>query len=119
MPLQICVRRDRRLNRINASVAGVAYSGPAYDSTSSKDVTEVEYATEWYSDSPGRPSLSPATKKRYRNQVEADMSEMSSMSESEIHAVMKEQARQKQEDQRKFLEYISNRQGDIEWHFRC
>ncbi len=85
-------------------------------------MTEVEYATEWYSESPGRPSLSPATKKRYRNQVESDMSEMSSMSESEIHAVMKEQARKKQEDRRKlhkFLEYRSNTRGDMEWHFRC
>jgi hypothetical protein len=41
------------------------------------------------------------------------------MSESEIHAVMKEQARKKQEDQRKFLEYSCNMQGDMEWHFRC
>ncbi len=41
-------------------------------------------------------------RKRYRDQVEADMFKMSSMSESEIHAVMKEQARKKQEDQRKF-----------------
>jgi hypothetical protein len=54
VPQQICVRRDRCLKRINASAAGVAYSGPAYDSPSSKDVTEVEYATEWYSESPGR-----------------------------------------------------------------
>jgi hypothetical protein len=51
--------------------------------------------------------------------VEADMSEMSSMSESEIHAVMKEQVRKKQVDKRKFLEYSSNMQGDMEWHFRC
>ncbi len=36
--------------------------------------SEVEYATEWYSESPGRPSLS-----RYRDQVEADMSEMSEL----------------------------------------
>jgi hypothetical protein len=113
---QLSVRRDRLgcLKRINASAAVVAYSGPAYDSPSSKDVTEVEHATEWYSESPGRPSLSPATKKRYRDQVEADMSEMSSMSDSEIHAVMEEQARKKQEDQRKFLEYSSNTQGDLE-----
>jgi hypothetical protein len=90
---QLSVRRDRCLKRINASAAGVAYSGLEYDSPSSKDVTEVEYATEWYWESPGRPSLSPATKKRYRDQVEADMSEMSSMSESEIHAVVEEQAR--------------------------
>ncbi len=47
------------------------------------------------------------------------MSEMSGMSESEIHAVMKEQASKKQEDQRKFLEYRSNTQDDLEWHFRC
>jgi hypothetical protein len=40
------------------------------------------------------------------------------MSESEIHAVMEEQARKKQEDQRKFLEYRSKTQGDMEWHFR-
>ncbi len=82
-------------------------------------MTEVEYATEWYSESPGRPSLSPATKKRYCDQVEADMSEMSSMNESEIHAVMKEQARKKREEQRKILEYRSNTRGDLEWHFRC
>ncbi len=80
VPQQISVQRDRCLKRINASTAGVAYSGPAYDSLSSKDVTEVEYATEWYSESPGRPLLSPATKKRYRDQAEANMSEMSSMS---------------------------------------
>jgi hypothetical protein len=92
----------------------LAYSGLAYDSPSSKDVTEVEYATEWYLESPGRPSLSPETKKRYRYQVEADMAEMSSMSESEIHAVMEEKARKKQEDQRKFLEYHSKTQGDME-----
>ncbi len=51
-PVQICVlqRRDRFLKRIDASAAGVAYSGPAYDSPSSKDVTEVEYASEWYSE---------------------------------------------------------------------
>jgi hypothetical protein len=115
VPQQICVRRDRFLKRIDASAACVAYSGPAYDSPSSKDVTEVEYATEWYSESPGRPSLSPATKKRYRDQVEAaDMAKMSSMRESEIHAVMKEQARKRQEDQSKFLEYRSNTQGDME-----
>jgi hypothetical protein len=121
VPQQLSVRRDRCLKRINASATGVAYSGPAYDLPSSKDVTEVEYATEWYSELPGRPSLSPSTKKRYRDQVEADMSEMSTMSESKIHAVMEEQARKKQEAQRKFLEYRSNlnTQGDLEWHFRC
>ncbi len=119
MPQQICVLRDRCLQRIITSAAGIVYYGLAYDSPSSKDVTEVEYATEWYSESPGRPSLSPATKKRYRDQVEGDLSEMSSMSESEIHAVMKEQARKKQEGQGKFLEYCSNTRGDLEWHFRC
>jgi hypothetical protein len=41
------------------------------------------------------------------------------MSESEIHAVMKEHTRKKQEDQHKFLEYHSNTRGDLEWHFRC
>jgi hypothetical protein len=51
--------------------------------------------------------------------VEADMSEMTSMSESEIHAVMEEQARKKQEDKRKFLEYRSNTRGDLGGHFRC
>ena len=119
VPQQLSVRRDRCLKGINSSAAGVAYTGPAYTSPSSKEVTEVEYATEWYSESPGRPSLSPATKKRYRDQVEADMSEMTSMSESEIHAVMEEQARKKQEDQCKFLEYRSNTRGDLGGHFRC
>ncbi len=47
------------------------------------------------------------------------MSDMSSMSESEILAVMKEQARKIQEDQRKFLEYSSNTQGDMQLRFRC
>jgi hypothetical protein len=62
VPLLRSVRRDRCLKRMNASAAGVAYSGLAYYSPSSKEVTEVEYAIEWYSESPGRPSLSPATK---------------------------------------------------------
>ncbi len=53
-------------------------------------MTEVEYATEWFSESQCRLLLSPATKKRYRDQVEADMAEMPSMSDSEINAVMKE-----------------------------
>ncbi len=56
--------------------------------------------------------------KRYRDQVEADMAEMPSMSDSEIHAVMEERARKEQEDKLKFLEYPSNTQGDVEWHFR-
>ncbi len=60
---------------------------------------QVEYAMNgiW---SCRQPSLSPETKKRYRDQVEADMSEMSSVSESEIHAVLEEQASNKQDDQR-------------------
>jgi hypothetical protein len=119
VPQQISVRRDRCLKRIKASAAGVAYSGAAHDSPSSKDVTKVENATECYEESPGLPSLSPTTKKSYRNELEADMAEMSNMSESEIHAVMEEQARKKQEDQCKFLEYSSNTQGDMEWHCRC
>ncbi len=53
VPQQICVR-DRCLKRNNASAAGVAYSRPAYDSPSSKDVIEVEHATEWSSESLGR-----------------------------------------------------------------
>ena len=118
-PQQVSVRRDKSLKRIKSSAAGVAYSKPAYDSPSSKDATEVEYATEWYSESPGRPSLSPATKKRYRDQVEADMSEMTSMSENEIQAVMEEQARKKKEDDRKFLECRSNTQGELGGPFRC
>jgi hypothetical protein len=81
----------------------MAYSEQAYDSPSSKDVTEVEYATEWYSSSewPGRQSLSQATKKRYSDQVEADMAEMSSMSKSEINAVMEVHWRSKLEKNRK------------------
>ncbi len=114
VPQQLSVRRDKCLKRINASAADVACSGLAYDSPSSKDVTEVEYATEWYSESPGRPSLSPATKKHNRDQVEADMSDITSMNEPEIHAVMEKQARKKQEDQRKFLEYRSKTQGEME-----
>jgi hypothetical protein len=62
VPLQIFVLQDRCLKHIKASAAGVAYSGSAYDLQSSKDVTKVRYATEWYSESAGRPSLSPATK---------------------------------------------------------
>jgi hypothetical protein len=51
-------RRESVLKRIDASAAGVAHSGQAYDSPSSKDskdVTKVEYATEWNSEQPGRP----------------------------------------------------------------
>jgi hypothetical protein len=52
----------------------------AYDSLSSKDVTEVEYATEWYLESQDRLLLPQATKKRFSYQVEADMTEMPSIS---------------------------------------
>ncbi len=61
---------------------GLAYRAKLYVSPSSNDVIEVEYATQWYSESLGRPSLSPATTKRFRYQVEADMAEMSSVSKS-------------------------------------
>ncbi len=54
VPQQICVLLDRCLKGINASAAGVAYSGLAYDLQSTKDVTEVRYATEWHLESPGR-----------------------------------------------------------------
>ncbi len=46
------------------------------------------------------------------------MAEMSSTSESEIHTVMEEQASKRQEDQRKFLDYHSNTQGDMEWQLQ-
>jgi hypothetical protein len=78
--------RKRTTSRINA----LEYVSPSF-----KDVTEVEYSTKWYSESPGRPSLSPATKKCNHDELEAEMAEMSSMSKSEIHAVMEEQARKK------------------------
>ncbi len=57
--------------------------------------------------------------KRLRDQVEADMSEMTSMSGTEIHAVMEEQARKKKEDDRNFLECRSNTQGEQGGLFRC
>ncbi len=79
-PLQRCVQRERFLKRIKDSAAGVAYSWPAYVSPTSKDVAEVENVSKWYSESSGRPSLSPATKKRNHDEREAEMAEMSSMS---------------------------------------
>ncbi len=69
---------------MDTSAAVMAYSGPAYDLPSFKDVAEVEYTAEWYLESPGRLLLSPATMKRYYDQVEAERSEMSSTSESEM-----------------------------------
>ncbi len=52
------------------------------------------------------PSLSPASKKpeRYRDNVEAEMAQTSSMSESEIQAVIEEQARTKEEEIHEFLD---------------
>ncbi len=117
--LHICAWRDRLLKSINTLAAGVVYSRLAFDLPSSKNVTMVEYATEWYWELQGRLLLSPATMKRYLDQVEANMAEMSSMSKS--HAVMEEQASKKQEDQSKFLNFnleYCNKQGDMEWHFR-
>jgi hypothetical protein len=54
----------------------------------------------------------PETKKRNHDELEAEMEEMSSMSESEIQAVIDEQARKKQEADRKFLEYRRSTQGE-------
>ncbi len=87
-PIQIQVQSCLERNLTGRTGNGLAYRAKQYLSPSSKDVTEVEYATEWSSESSGRPSLSPATTKRYRDQEEADMAEMSSMSESEIQAVI-------------------------------
>jgi hypothetical protein len=58
---------------IPSSSAGAASSRKAYDSQSSKDATEVEHATEWYTESPERPSLSPTTKKRNHDELEAEI----------------------------------------------
>ena len=95
---------------------GAAYSGPAYVFPSSQDEPEVEYATEYYSESPVRPSLSPATKKRQHDEREAEMDAMSSMSESElqaqVQAIMDARERKKQEETRKFLEYRRSLKGE-------
>jgi hypothetical protein len=45
------------------------------------------------------------TKKRYREQVEDHMAEMSSMSESEIRAAMEGQEHKKQDATNKFLDF--------------
>jgi hypothetical protein len=113
-PRQKTIRKD-----IRSLSAGAAVSRKPYDSPSSKDATEVEYATEWYEESPERPSLSPATKKRNHDELEAEMEDMTSMSESEIQAEMDEQVRKNQEADRKFMEYRRNTQGEVECGFRC
>ena len=91
-------------------------SGKPYVSPSSQEEPEVEYATEYYSESPVRPSLSPATKKREHDELEAEMDAMSSMSESElqaqVQAIMDARERKKQEETRKFLEYRSSLKGE-------
>ena len=64
------------------------------------EATEVEYATEYYDESPDRASLSPATKKRQHDELEDEMDTMSSMSESEVQAIMDARERKKQEETR-------------------
>ena len=85
------------------------------------EATEVEYATEYYDESPDRPSLSPATKKRHHDEREADMDAMSSMSESElqaeVQAIMDARERKKQEETRKFLEYRRSLKGEEDSQF--
>ena len=97
-------------------------SGKPYVSPSSQEEPEVEYATEYYSESPVRPSLSPATKKREHDEREAEMDAMSSMSESElqaeVQAIMDARERKKQEETRKFLEYRCSLKGAEESQFR-
>ena len=92
------------------------YAGPAYIFPSSQDEPEVEYATEYYDESPKRPSLSPATRKRLHDEIEADIDELSSMSESEVQAevqaIMDARERKNQEDTRKFLEYRRSLKGE-------
>jgi hypothetical protein len=87
--LQRCVLLDRFLKCIKS----LAHVLPG-----SRDVPKVKYATEWYLESPDRPSLSPVTKKRNYDELKAEMAEISSMSESEIHAVMEKQTCKKQAD---------------------
>ncbi len=55
---------------------------------------------------------SAETKKRNHDELEVEMEEMSSMSGSEIQAVIDEQDRKKQEADRKFLEYRHSTQGE-------
>ena len=96
-------------------------SGPAYVDPSSMEATEVEYATKYYDESPERPSLSPATKKRYHDEMEADMDAMSSMSESElqaeVQAIMDARERKKEEETRMFLEYRRSLKGEEDSQF--
>ena len=92
-------------------------SGPAYVDPSSMEATEVEYATEYYDESPDRPSLSPATKKRHHDEREDDMDAMSSMSESEVQTIMDARERKKQEETRMFLEYRRSLKGEEESQF--
>jgi hypothetical protein len=110
--------------RVNSNTRKkLAAARQPYDSPSSMDEPEVEYATEWYSESPDRPSLSPATKKRNHDELEAEMDEMSSMSESEARAearaIIDARECKNQEDTRKFLEYHSSVKGEVESQFRC
>jgi hypothetical protein len=49
-------------------------------SPSSRDSPEKVYATDIYSDSPPRKSLSPATKQRFKDELEADIDALSSHS---------------------------------------
>jgi hypothetical protein len=65
------------------------------------------------SESPDWPSLWPATKKRNGDKVEADMAEMSSMSESEILTVIEERAIQKRRQFVRFLYFCSSTQGEV------
>jgi hypothetical protein len=51
-----------------------------YHSPSSRDSPEKVYATDVYSESPPRKSLSPATKKRFKDDLEADIDALSSHS---------------------------------------
>ena len=51
-----------------------------YHSPSSRDSPEKVYATDVYSESPPRKSLSPATKKRFKDDLEAAIDALSSHS---------------------------------------
>ena len=87
------------------------------------EATEVEYATEYYDESPKRPSLSPATRKRLHDEIEADIDELSSMSESEVQAevqaIMDARERKQEEDTRRFLEYRRSLKGEEHSQFSC
>ncbi len=58
-------------------------------------------------------------RRRNHDELEAEMEDMTSMSESEIQAEMDEQVRKNQEADRKFMEYRRNTQGEVECGFRC